>query len=318
MGSMKHSSNPRWSLHWQQLAVMIGAGLSVEKGLHTLLKAEAKTNSERKIKITIERVKGLVQRGVSLTSAMQRAGAINKFDGVMLQTAEIAGRLPDGLNAIAQRRLKQIQRVDALSNAFWLPQCVLIIAALSAAFIRVSRGEGVLSTCVEVGFWLIVIRIATRLFLALLRLDPRVYLSALWPFNWLRKNSELFQIGFELTFYSAFLWQVRGGLDVQQATENCQNLLSNHSFKYSTMRAAHSMGKGIGVTDSLSQHGLILSKRLSMTVSIAEESGRWEQAIEHELGLQAAIITQSIDAKFKWIPRVYYVIVLLIGFRLMA
>lgn len=315
---MNQSSNPLWSQHWQQLAVMIGAGLSVEKALHTLLKSEPKTSAERKINIALVRVHGLVQRGVSLASAVQRAGAMTKFDGMLLQTAEIAGRLPDGLNAIAQRRLKQIQRVDTLSKSLWLPQCVLIIAAFVAVFIRVAGGEGALSSAVEVGLWLIVIRITTLLFLALLRLDPRIYLSMLWPFSWLRKNSVLFQSSFELIFYSAFLWQVRAGVDVQRATENCQNLLSDQSFQNATINAALSMGDGVGVTDSLGQQGLVLSKRLRMTVSVAEQSGRWEQAIEHELGLQAAIITQSIDAKFKWIPRIYYVIVLLISTGLIA
>jgi len=51
-----------WPIIWQQLAVMIGAGLSVEKALQTSLKSEPKTTAERNINLVLGRVYGLVQR----------------------------------------------------------------------------------------------------------------------------------------------------------------------------------------------------------------------------------------------------------------
>lgn len=315
---MTQSSNPLWSQIWQQLAVMLDAGLTIEKAVQTLVLPAPKTRAERRMNAVLERMYSLTRRGMGLSDAVRRAGAMDEFDLSLLRTAETAGRLPDGLNAIAQRRLAQIQRVATLSTSLWLPQLLLLIGGFAALLVRVARGDNLLPSLVEISCWVVGARIVTVLFLGLLGLDPRVYLSKLWPLSWLRKHSLLFQSSFELTFFSAFLWQIRAGVAVEQVTKNCKGLLSNKAFQGTVDRVAQAMSQGLGVADSLIEHGLILSKRLRMTVNVAEQSGRWEQAIEQELGLRAAAITQSVDAKFKWIPRVYYVLALVVVAKLMA
>jgi len=301
--SMRHQ---QWPLRWQQLATMLDAGLTVERSLRALSDSGAKPDA------TLTRLIGLVQRGVSLPDAVERAGCMSQFDVALLRSAESAGQLPNGLQFIAERRRTQIARVATLSTALWLPQCVLLIGALVAMLLRVFRGTADLIAMLEIVAVVVLVRLATVIFLALLRVDSRVYISILWVVGWLHQHSPLFQISFESIFYRSFLWQIRAGVSAQQAAERCAGLLGSARFGRSVRRAAASMGGGISVTESLEQQSLLLSSRLRTVLAIAEESGRWEQAIDHELDLQQQIIKQKLAAAFTWIPRVYYVFVLVI------
>jgi len=285
---------------------MIAAGVTIEKALESLVKDRNNSIAQR-----LTRALGLVRRGVGLSQALKRSDCLNGFDVQLLATAEAAGCLPDGLNYIAERRLGQQQRVNNLTAALVLPQAVLLIGAFAAIFVRInSYQEPIFNAVVSVAVLTTIAWLMIRFSLVMLRLDARYFLSWLWPIGVVRNQSWFYQATFELLFYRCLLWQLKAGEAVQKATERCQKLLTAPSFQAAVHSAADTMGGGTSVPESLRNSGLVLSRDLRQVMLIADESGRWEQAIAHELTLRGGALKQRLGAVFKWLPRVYYLCVL--------
>ena len=318
LGRDLHSA---WPAYWQQLSVMIGAGLPIDQSLRTLQGKRSKefkphdnsTAINKTNDSQLQRIIALVERGVSLADAFKRASAISQFDYHLLKSAEAAGRLEQGLQHIAVRWTNQLQRVKSLKSALLLPVVVLIIGALAGVFVRVLKsGQTVFDASISIAIIVLCVVLFFSLMLRVLALDARIYLSVLWPIEFVRRRSLRYQRVFEQLFYRSLLWQIESGIAVEKATSKCSNLLSAQSFKISARSAATNMGSGLSLPQSLIDNGLVLSKRMQQVLLIANQSGSYEQAVGTELVLQRQKLDQQLNDDFKWFARASYVLVLLV------
>lgn len=314
-----------WPNYWQQLSVMIGAGLAVDQSLRTLQGKQSKdlkpdkTNTavNKKIDSQLPRIIALVERGVSLADAFKRTSAISEFDYRLLKSAETAGRLEQGLQHIAVRWTKHLQRVNSLKSSLLMPVVVLIIGALAGVFVRVLlSNQTVFDASVSIAVIVFYVLLFFSLMLRALMLDARIYLSFLWPIAFVRRRSLRYQRVFEQLFYRSLLWQIESGVAAEKATSQCSDVLSVKSFKVSVQSAATQMGAGQSLPQCLVDHNLVLTKRMQQVLSIANESGRYEQAVARELVIQRQKLDLQLNDDFKWLARASYVLVLVVISRL--
>ena len=300
----------QWNAQWHQLAVLLDAGLPVDKALMNFADRQAKTLPG------LESVVAAVRRGVALASALRQARIVSTFDFALLDLAEQAGRLPAGLRAISARHQLRQQRVKSLRIRLWMPQLVVCIAALASIFLAVMvDSESLAGAFFTAIATVVAVMLMTRLLLTILQLDPRYYLSVFWWSPTIKHRVFLYHSVFEQLFYRGLLWQLESGVDAANALVRCEDLLSSGSFRRSVQSAAAAAQTGESLVDALEFNKLILSSSLRQVLAIAETSGRWQQAIEHELGLQKRRLNQRIDSIFNWLPRAYYVFVLIVVLR---
>ncbi len=297
----------QWNALWHQLAVLLDAGLPVDKALLNFADKQAKALPG------LESVIAAVRQGVALASALQREQIISRFDFALIDLAEQAGRLPAGLRAISNRHQLRQQRVKSLRVRLWMPQLVLCIAAVASIFLVLMSGpESLANAIFRAVATVVVVMFVTRLLLAVILLDPRYYLSFFWWSPTIKRHLVLYYSVFEQLFYRGLLWQLESGVDAATALTRCQTLLKSPSFQRSVQSAASAAQSGESLVEALSSNGLVLSSSLRQVLVIAETSGRWQQAIQHELGLQKRRLNQRIDNIFDWLPRAYYVFVLMV------
>lgn len=317
---MTNGSDSLWPKRWQQLAVMIESGMPTDKALRVLKGKSPNGTTNSSSENNLRRCIDLVARGNGLAESFQRYDIINGFDFALLESAEKSGVAPAGLRHIAQRRLSQLHQVSTLKANLVMPLGILIVGAFAGVFVRIaSSGEHWTSATASVGFILSATLILTHLTVRLLCTDSRVWLSALWRIKLIRNHSVRYHLALEQLFYRSFLWQIESGITAQEACLRCGKLLNASSFSASTKAAADDMSNGTSVPISLNRHDLALSKRMRQVLMIANESGLYEKAIKRELQLQNAELQRQVDETYKWIPKIYYVIVLsIIGGHFMS
>jgi len=313
-----------WPSRLQQLAVMIDAGLPIDQALSALLRSQQNPAQKRsgkavKIELNLRRCIALIGRGSSLAGALQECGVISKFDHAVLSIAEEAGRTADGLNHISEQKLRQAQNVASIKATLLLPQAVLMIGAFAAIFVRMALAEmTAIDAVLPVLYAVILFMLVTRLFIRLLALDTRVWLGVLWPAAWIKQRSTLYQKLVEQQFYRGLIWQLNAGVAADTALHNCELLLSSPQFRGSASGAANLAANGISIPKCLKMHGLVLSDRMRTALSIGNESGRYAQAIENELSIQAQTLKLSMQNFIRWLPRFYYLLVLVVISALLA
>lgn len=296
-----------WPERYSQLAVMVDAGLSLEHALATINKGLKNADPQ------LDRALGLVKRGKSFSTAFKTSGILSNFDYALLRTAETAGRLGEGLKHISELRINHIQRVRSLKTGLMLPKMVLLIGGLAGIFVKMNTGgQSVLQAVLSVSLTLVFVFAISYVFERLLLCDIRHYLSLLWPINYFRKTNKRYHHLFEAVFFRALNWQLNSGIDARKALHNCQALLTSKPFKTQVADAAKAVEQGHSIPETLEMHNLVLSQRMRQVLLIAQQSGRYQQAIEHELTLQGGNIKQDVEALIKWAPRFYYLIVILV------
>jgi len=97
---MQSEAKIDWPMQLRQLAVMIDAGLPIDAALKSLVGRSGKHS------LKLKKAQRLVERGMSLPDALQRALLVKDFDHAMLRCADAAGRVSDGLNHISERRVR--------------------------------------------------------------------------------------------------------------------------------------------------------------------------------------------------------------------
>ncbi len=292
-----------------QLATMLDAGLLPSVALATVGK------DQTELKSTLRRARGLVERGVDLPSALKRAKAISEFDFELLKSAAVAGQLGSGLRHIAEHRAQQLARVNSLKAALWMPKAVLFVGALAGLFIRIaSYKQPPVTAFTTILLIVCLVLVSSHLFIRIYCLDRRLWLSWMWPIRIIRTQSLRFKQNFEQLFYRSFIWQYSGGVSTEQALANCQKLLTSPTFQANVEQAIHSVAKGTSTPQALLQNDLVLSKRMRQTLKLANQAGTLETAVNQELTLQQDDIDRRQLNDIKWIPRAYYVIILVIVF----
>jgi len=293
---------------------MIDAGIPINKALRSIEKAFQKKEREKLLYAI-----ALVERGVSLPDSLIRSKLIDSFDHAMLITADEAGRVSDGLNHLSELRLKQLQRADSLNASLVLPKAIVLIGAFAGIFVRTAAGgesvsEAVFSvTLIAATFYFI-----CYLFLVITRADTRIWMSWFWPNPVIFRQNKWCALALEYMFYNSLVWQISAGVAYSMAVERCSSLLRSPRFNASVKKASKEMAAGSSLTQSLLKHGLVNSNRMRQVLLVADQSGKHEAAIKHELRLQAGQLSLKAKNFFKWMPRVFYVLALVFVSKQMA
>lgn len=310
---MEQAKLLRWPFLLRQLSLMIESGLPIERAINSLI------SSSGKLKHKLSKASRLINKGLSLPKAFYQTGLIKNFDYAMLSSADTSGRLHEGLLHISERRVNQLQRVDALRSALVLPKALVILGAVAALFVRTATGqqsmtESIISVSIIVTLFYALVMIG----ISLVRLDTRVWMSCFWPYPWVRQSISWYRLSLEYLLYNSLMWQISSGVSASQAAKNCSQILDSGKFQRRMLSAAKSMDNGERMTQALTEQGLVLTERMRQVVLIADQSGTHEQAIKHELAIQRSALKLKADNFFKWAPRVAYLIALIFVSKLLA
>lgn len=317
---MKHRINP-WPQQFMQLSSMLDAGLSVEHALKTLHESPSikrKKNKESREQQNLKKVTQQVSRGSTLSTALKANKVIDKFDAALLENAETAGRIPQGLDHISTLKLGRQKMISSLSSLALFPKAMLIIGAFAGIFVRIARqGQAPTQAVIDVSIVLVLTVLAIKMLIFLLTINARIPLSFAWNLRFIKKHSKAFQQHFEQRFYHSFFWQIASGIDSATAIKNNALLLNNKTYQKTIKLASNQASRGIALPNILEQNGLLLSPRLQQTLSLADTAGTAEKAISHELKLIKQEIKQRNENLISWWPKALYVSVLAIIMRFM-
>lgn len=284
---------------------MLGAGLSASHALRTL--------NSNGTDARLTRATGLVERGVGLSDALLRAQYLNAYDFQILAVSESAGRLAAGFSFLAERRSRWLQLLSSLRAAMWMPIAVLLIGALAGVFIRMFRfGESLWVASLPIGQSVVLTLIGFYIVAWLLRNDSLRWLSWLWPCRFIRERSITYQMAFEQVFLRMFTWQLNAGVPADRAASACRLMLNNQSFQQVMQRVSHELSTGVEIPQSLHNNRLIFSAPMTATMQVGVLAGRWQSAVEHQLSLHKDLLEQRAQVFFKWLPKVAYVVVLVV------
>jgi len=114
----------------RQLATMIGAGLSLVTALTVL----AEQTEHRKLRETLQVVRGDIEQGRSFTDALARHDRV--FPPLMLsllRAGETGGFLERSLDAVAVNFEKEVKLAGSIRSALTMPAIVLAIAIIAVA-----------------------------------------------------------------------------------------------------------------------------------------------------------------------------------------
>jgi len=293
---------------------MLDAGVVIGKALRTLETEYDKKNRE-KLKVAIQ----LVERGVSLPDSLLRAALIDDFDHAMLITADEVGRISEGLNHLSEIRIKQFQRADSLNASLLLPKGLVLVGAFAGVFVRTAAGnQPLLDALFSVVFITICFFLVCYLTLFLIRADTRIWMSWLWSYPPLLKRIQWCGLAMEYYFFNSLVWQISAGLPFSNAILRCNKLLSSALFQKAITKASNQTAAGGSLTNALIDNGLVISSRMRQVMLVADQSGKHELAIKHELKLQSIKLKLKAENFFKWMPRIFYVIALIFVSKIMA
>ncbi len=308
---MFKTKNQFWPRYWQQLSVMIGAGLTIEVALKSLQSSVEKNNKYDLV--AFKRIIGLVSRGQSLSTAFMKANCISPSDFTLLQIAEKSGKLSAGLTLIADRRIDWLMKVDTLKANLLLPKGLLLVGALAGMFVRMaSAGEPFSEALYSVLSTLIVAWLFISLTVWLIKCDGLTWLSLGWRLPFLKERWLVYQLLFEQAFYRLLIWQINAGIAPDKALETSKDLLHASDYKRKVTLASGDASKGEAMDLLLNKNGLVLSASLKQVLRTSIQIGSWDKAIDHHLKLQRQVLLLKSDDFFKWLPRFYYFLTLLV------
>jgi len=200
-----------------------------------------------------------------------------------------------------------------------LPKAIVLIGALAGVFVRVATDkQNTFDAVISVGAITAWFYLICYLSLFIIRADTRIWMSWFWPNTILFNKNSWCSLALEHYFYKSLVWQVSAGVPYSRAIERCRSLLSSDSFSVAVNKASKDMAKGCSLSQSLIKHGLVLTDRMRQVLLVADESGTHEAAIKHELKLQSGRLDLKAKNFFKWAPRFFYLVALIVVSKLMS
>jgi len=267
---------------------------------------------EDKDRAALQALAADLKRGCSLARALGSAGAAGRLECAVVDVGAQAGKLALALRFVADRFETRVRRAASLRVRLWLPNFVLFVALAVGVVRAVTAGAApaaALFKAVLVGLAVIVL---TRILLAALKLDANVWLTFGWRLG-LHRRSALFREYFEQVFYTLVAWQAAAGIDPVTAAKALRGLLDAPDYVRAVDRYRRSVTDGRAFSRALEDAGLLVPGELRQVIVSGEASGRLAGSLEHYLGLQQARLERVTDTVFTWLPRFYYLCVLLLG-----
>ena len=294
---------------WQQLSVLLDAGIAPAKAVKSLTKIPHRDNQ------AFIRVADLLARGQSMSNALKRSKFLSKYELASIKTAEEVGQLAQGFDYIAHDHLTRSRNRRSLETSFLLPQVILLIAAIAALSIRIfQHQQSLISATIDVSVVVIVCLLATRLFMFLWSLNTRVWLSWFWSAPFIKEHSGWFQNHFEYHFYRHLSWHLGAGVSAEQAIKHCDKLISNPRYQQRLKGAVAGAASGQSILASLINADLILSDRMRQSLMVGNQTGVFDKSLQSELSwLKSRIEARTLE-QVKWLPKFYHFVIIVVVF----
>ena len=295
---------------WLQLSAMLGSGIAPETAVRTLTKNPHRNNN------ALLRAANYLQNGQSMSAAFKQTKLLSKHDLAIFSNAERAGRIPQGLESIARDQMTRWQQQRTLETGLLLPKAILFIGAIAALFIQTLQNQGSLNEAfISIAIITVVVLLITRLFVVLWSLNALVWLSLLWPFDYLKSHNNWFKNHFEYNFFRNLRWQLQAGVAADEALYRCTDLIKQPNYRKQVNTAISAVKEGQSLATSLYQSRLVLSNRMKQTLLIADEVGIFDKSLKLELDWLQRKINMRTKEQIKWLPKAYYFIVLAVIFK---
>jgi type II secretory pathway component PulF len=294
-------STPKTKTLFRDLATLINAGISPQQALKQL------TLSGNPLWVKAE---NQVAKGKPLSNALYQNRLIGRYEKEILDVAEQAGRLPEGLMHIANQVEKREQRLSRLKSKLYYPFAVLVIAILVSSILQIVNHHTNFLSVFSKGILLLALAmIITRWIISVLNLDACQVLD---KFQFLSSHS-WYSLLFQQVVFGCLSWQIQSGIDFKTAFQRVSRLLNNKQLKQQLLKVAQHCGQGNSVAQSLAASELPINHDFQAILHSAEQSGEWSSAIRRALQLQQQELELRIQNLFDWAPRLYYGLVAVIA-----
>jgi len=252
-----------------------------------------------------------ISKGHSLASALTDTNLTNDFEQQVIEVAENAGRLPQGLRRIALSYDKRRQRVSRLKSKLYLPVAMVFIAIIVTAIVTLTRNPeaSIMGVIIVLMIKIILVLLFAKWLLGLFRKDGAWILKVADHF----KNTTLYRHLYEQIVFGALLWNLQSGIEFNQAFAKVSRLLKSKGNKAQLMKVSRLCGSGTSMSESVVQADLPITADFKQVLITSEASGRWEDAIDNYLEHQQIMLDIQIESIFEWAPRIYYSVVVMIA-----
>ncbi len=290
---------------FDDLAILHSAGMNSLEAIQTIASSH--------LEITVwPSIISKISSGSTLANALGDCGIVNRYEQEIIAVAEFSGRTEQALSWLAKNYEKRLRRVSQLRYKLMLPLAVLLIGIIAFSILTIVKNPEVtvLSVLSQAGIILVIVFVITKVMLYLFQKDI---------FNFIANSSLLSHINlykrlFEQVFFTALLWNSKSGIDFKTGFLRISKLVQSKSLKKRLVMTSTYCGQGLSVTKSIQKAELPVTIEFIQVLNIAEASGRWDETVEHYLNQQQAKLDMNIDSVVEWLPRIYYLfIVVFVG-----
>ena len=275
----------------RHLAVMIGAGLSLNKALDILV---LQTKNPKMVKI-IREISEDVKKGQSFSDALAKHPKV--FSGLfvsMVKVGETGGNLEETLKLLAEQMKNDHQLISRVRGAMIYPAVImvamfgigiamfiLVVPKLSAIF-KEMKMELPYSTQLIIFLSDFLIKhwlIAASLIILIPVIMPTIIKSKSGQkiFDWLLLKTPLFggisrkinSARFARTFSSL----IEGGIPIAKGLQIVSDTLTNYYFRQSLSLAAEEIQKGKNLSGILKNYSALYPPLVEQMIEVGEETG---------------------------------------------
>lgn len=293
------------------LGALLSAGISPAQAAASLRDQE---DIPAPVRRRLESAARLLAEGKSFVEAFGPTGLFQRYELEILRVSEIGGQLPQALVAMADRAEKAQARISTLRARFALPAAVLVIAMLAGTVLGAFRDGPQAVTVLGNLVTLLTVYVLTRVLMRMVTMDGLAWAGVFWQLG-LTRRFAVCRRQFEFYWYGLFMAMVEAGVDFQAALNGMIGLIRAPSYQAQARNGYRQLGRGTSLSQALADNGLILTEALRLAVHVGERSGRLTDAIRQHLATQQRsfeVLVQSLD---DWLPRAYYLVVLVVAVR---
>ncbi len=277
-----------------ELATLVESGISVQEAWQ-----------RSRFSARYPQVLSKLNRGESLSHALETAEIVSRGDVAMIRASETSGQLSRALKQLALQSEQRQRFLQQLKARLVLLYAVVAIAAFAGGVLYVMRGTGDLAAYFLMsGVKLVVFYFLIKRLLTLLAKDAAWWCSICWPLGLMKAKSP--QLLFSVAWFKVFAWQLQSGLDAVAAVRSLKPMLSNSTYQAAVDRATQQLEMGQPIAQSLMASGLVFHASLKAALISGEGSGSLVSSLDH----QVALLEQELQLKRKellvWLPGVLY------------
>lgn len=290
----------------REFAVLVESGMPVLDALRSM------SRRHRGLATVLPDILAGIQRGFQLGDVLLIAHAVSRQDAFQLNIAERSGILAEALREIADRHERRNVRQSRLAGRLHLSRFVALVMVGVGMVVEFNAGE-LLAAVVAGGFLKLVL---VFLLLSLLEkaagLDASTWLSLAWRWKLVARWRRL-QAVFEHYFFTIVRWQLAAGIPARDAVSAAAECLEAEDFRSKAGTAAMDLQAGMSFHDAMLGNDLLFTADLDQVIYSGETAGRLEQSLAQYQELQEVHIGLAIEGLLDWLPRLAYLLVILIA-----